>query len=138
MRHSREFTRGILSLALAAAIASGCSSWRTQEVPSTSLTKGQRRLADVRLLLTDGRTVKADRAEIIGDSLIAYQSGRRRLGTWFPPVRTAFPMSDVQAIEHREISAGKTLLLTGGILVVGLGVAAIVILHDLEKNGLGF
>jgi hypothetical protein len=87
--------RGIATILLAIHLA-GCSSWQ-----SVGGVGGAER---VRVTRRTGEQIELTRPTIRGDSIVAGS--------------IAIPRSDVESVEVRRISAGRTLLLVAGIVVL--------------------
>lgn len=114
----RRVRSAIAPLLIAAMIVSpGCSSWKALHgSPETQQVTPMPH--HVHVLLADGRRIEMFSPRVEGDSLVGMcpaSSGRNQC---------AFASRDVLRIESRQFSAGRTLLLVGGV-VVFLGAAGL-------------
>jgi len=119
----------IVSLILAALLASGCSTWRLQEGPPTTVLESAKKPPSVRLVLTNGEKIEVAKAVVLGDSVVGYAPRLRGTGEVLPPKRRlAVPVSEVRSVERRRWSAGGTLL----IVVVAAGLALVMVGNSFE------
>ncbi len=132
MLRSRRMPCRILSISLAALLVAGCSSWRAQEGPPSTILQGDDRPDRVRLVFISGEKMEVHGATIAGDSLIAERRDVRGSG-WGADSRAirnvervAIQTSDVQSVQHRKFNLAKTVLWCGvvpGALVGGMAIA---------------
>ena len=108
MRHRT----GSLATALAVAFIVGCSSFQRARTPGEGVARA--RSGEIRVNKVDGSIVPLVNASIVGDSLIGVSP---RTGD-----RIAIPTSAIAWVESKDIDAGRTALLGGGII---LGLAAV-------------
>ena len=123
MTRARGSLSRFLSLILAALLASGCSTWRLQEGPPTTVLESAEKPPSVRLVLTDGQKIDVNQAVVLGDSIVGEAPRLRGTGEVLPPKRrVAVPVSDVRSVERRREHPGATLLAVA--FVVGFAVVA--------------
>jgi hypothetical protein len=104
-----------LALGFILALA-GCTSWKTQSAaPADAITQGDH----VRITRADGSTLELTRATVSGDSLSGHSRAAKDSAT-----RTTIPLTDVQSVAVNRVSAGKTVLLVGGLGLTAMFVAA--------------
>lgn len=103
---------GSLATALAVALFVGCSSFQRARTPGEGVARA--RSGEIRVNKVDGSIVPLVNASIVGDSLIGVSP---RTGD-----RIAIPTSAIASVEAKDIDAGRTALLGGGII---LGLAAV-------------
>jgi len=108
MRHRT----GSLATAVAAALLVGCSSFQRAPTPGEGVARA--RSGEIRVNKVDGSIVPLVNASIVGDSLIGLSP---RTGA-----RVAIATSAIASVEAKDIDAGRTALLGGGII---LGLAAV-------------
>lgn len=108
MRHRT----GSLATALAVASLVGCSSFQRARTPGEGVARAKS--GEIRVNKVDGSIVPLVNASIVGDSLIGISP---RTGA-----RIAIPTSAIASVESKDIDAGRTALLGGGII---LGLAAV-------------
>ena len=118
LRVSRS-PRSAVSALLAALYLAGCHSWQVG-TPTPAQFVERERPAQVRVTRTDGTTIRLDAPGVRGDSLVGRPAGTAATGD---SGRTfAMPLTDVTSVAVHKSAAGKTVLLTTGIVVGVLGV----------------
>ena len=128
--------RRLASLILLALYLPACSRWMEQTQPVPQVV-AEKRPAELRLHLRDGRQVDLRDPRVEGDSLV----GRERsvqAGPVLAPVhsRAAYALTEIQRYEAKEADTGKTWLVAGGIVLV-LG-AVILMLGSSMEFGPGY
>lgn len=106
----------------------GCHSWQVQPGPANgaaALAAADSTKA-VRLTLKSGAVIELSFPGVVGDSIVGIS---RLTGQ-----RVAFATTDVQSVALRQVSAGRTALATGGVIL--LGVAVVGILTAIALGGL--
>ena len=119
-RNRQRARSAIATLLVAAMIVSpGCSSWKA--LRSSPETQQVTPMPDhVHVLLADGHWIEVFSPRVEGDSLVGMcPAGLGR-------DHCAVAVRDVLSIESKQFSAGRTLLLFGGV-VVFLGAAALLV-----------
>lgn len=111
---------GLSALMLTAGSLQGCSSYQSRPLEPASFNQGAPP-QQVRVTLVSGRKVELQSPFLSGDSLIGIV--RRAELNKSKLERLAFPIDQIREVAVQHFSAGKTVL-----LVVGIGVAAIVLL----------
>lgn len=101
--------RAIATLVLAFS-AAGCHSWHAQTSPTPDAISTQAGRGPVRVTRRDHSQLVLVNAQVMGDSIVG-QAGS-------PPQRTAVAMADVERIDTRATSAGKTAGLVLGVAAV--------------------
>lgn len=107
---------------LVVALQPACYNWHATEVgPAEYL--GTERPDVVRLTMADGTVVEIENPRVIGDSIegVLPPQGRGREMAPFP---VSVPVSDVRAVEARELSASRTAVAVG---VTAVGIVAILV-----------
>lgn len=133
MRNRRLAALVLLTLYLPA-----CSRWMEQSQPVPQVV-AEKRPAELRLHLRDGRQVDLRDPRVEGDSLV----GRERLAqarqTRAPEYsRAAYALAEIQRYEAKQADTGKTWMTVAVIVVVSIVViAAAVSSMDLGLEGLG-
>jgi len=97
-------------LVVAMIVSPGCSSWKALR-SSPEAHEVAPMPKHVHVLLANGRWIEVFSPRVEGDSLVGMcpsDSGR---------TRCAFAVRDLLSIESKQFSAGRTLLLVGGVLV---------------------
>ena len=117
MRSSVGRTRVIAAVLLLAYLPA-CSSWRVENVSPQALIEAKHP-TQVRVSRPDGTKQVLHQPSIAGDTL---------RGSAQEP---AIPLDDVRTVETRHRNTGKSLLLVGGILIVG-GIVAVAIVCSTE------
>jgi len=107
--------RPALAAILFALSTAACHSWRPQATPTPQSIEQMNGRSTVRILRRDRSLLVLAGPRVAGDSIVG------TAGT--PPQRAAVAMADVERIETRKVSAGKTAGLVAGIY----GVAALVV-----------
>ena len=123
-----EITRRFVGIVLAASILAGCSGWRAQgQAPDTALGSRESPM-HVRVTLRDGQYREIYLASVQGDSLVGVGPIRQSAvgSTERIRPRIAVALDDIQTLEIRSFSGGKTALLVVGI-VAAVGVVAAVV-----------
>lgn len=96
--------------------ATGCVAWRVESVPPMELLRGGG-VPAVRVAKPDRSKVEIFDPHLEGDSLVGHPTNRAI-------ARVAIPLAQIQTIETRSHSFGRTILLTlavaGGVAVYGL------------------
>lgn len=95
--------------------AGACHGWRPQATPVPRAIEQMHGRGTVRILRSDGSLVVLASPRVTGDSIVGTAGS--------PPRRTAVAVAGVERVEAREVSAGKTAGLVGGIL----GAAALMV-----------
>jgi hypothetical protein len=90
--------------------ATGCHSWHAQAGPTPDAIAAQTGRGLVRVTRRDHGQLVLVGARVMGDSIVG------QAGT--PPQRTAVAMADVERIDTRATSAGRTAGLVLGVAVV--------------------
>ena len=104
-----------LAAALGIVLFTGCTSWHRTASPAEGVAKAKS--GEIRVYRADGSTIQLVNASIVGDSLV---------GT--SPVtgaRISMPTAAVVSTETKQVSAGRTAALGGGVLVGVIAVTAI-------------
>jgi hypothetical protein len=120
--------RSAVSALLGALYLSACHSWQVG-TPTPAQFVEREHPARVRVTRTDGSTIMLHSPAVRGDSLVGRSAGTPASGD---SVRTsAVPLSDVTNVAVQESAAGKTVLLTAGIVVgvVGAGMLAVWLIY---------
>ena len=127
----RPLARRLIALRFACGIVAllnttGCMTWRA--VPARDgRVAGDATFPRARVVLRDGTTLPLDDVTVRPDSVIGFAGEER--------TRVAFARPQVERIETRGVSAGRTIGLVGGVLAV-LALAALVaiaqVLSDFE------
>jgi hypothetical protein len=98
-------------------VLAGCTTWKTQSAAPADV------IADrgdhVRVTRSDGSTLELTKATVSGDSLSGHSSAAKDSTS-----RVTIPLAEVQSVAVRRISAGKTVLLVGGLGLTAILVAA--------------
>jgi hypothetical protein len=125
MLRFRSVSGQLAAMAIVAALAGGCMTWKTQSAaPAQVIAK---KMPDrVRITRPDGSTTELVHPLIVGDTLAGTRLGSP--GTTANS-RIAIPLSDVQSVSIRQVNAGRTALLIGG-----LGVTAIAVIGAAASN----
>lgn len=130
--------RRLAALILLALYLPACSRWMEQTQPVPRVV-AEKRPAELRLHLRDGRQVDLRDPRVEGDSLV----GRERLAqtrqTRAPEYsRAAYALAEIQRYEAKEADTGKTWMTVAVIVVISIVViAAAVSSMDLGLEGLG-
>jgi len=114
--------RSVISCLFALVYLPACTSWQVG-TPTPAQFVQREHPATVRVTRTDGRKVVLDSPAVRGDSLVG------RLADDSVRV-SAMALSEVSSVAVRKTSAGKTVLLTAGILVGTLVIASLIICAD--------
>lgn len=89
-----------------------CMTWSQSQPPGAALEHTSRQ--PLRIERTDHSTIEITSASVQGDSLIGTAADGSN-------ARVSIPVSDITAVATREISPGRTLALTGGVVLGTLG-----------------
>src|SRR4051812_45619088 len=101
-------------------VSAGCTTWKTQSAaPADVVAKNTG--SHVRITRSDGSTLELTNAAISGDSLSGHSTAAKDSTS-----RTTIPLAGVQSVAVRGVSAGKTVLLVGGLGLTAMLVAAAV------------
>src|SRR5580765_122976 len=116
-------TRAVIACLLVVAMIAtpGCSSWKA--LRSSSETQVTALPHHVHVLLADGRRIEVFSARVEGDSLVGMCHALGAHGDGSGRDSCAIAVRDILRIDSKQFSAGRTVLLIGGI-VVFLGAAA--------------
>lgn len=121
MRLFQSRRSGISSF-LGALYLTACTSWHVG-TPTPAQFIEREHPAQVRVTRADGSTVLLDSPVVRGDSLVGQLAGTPTVAD---SARGAgLPLGDVASVAIREPSAGKTILLTAGIVVGVFGILTI-------------
>lgn len=107
----------VISVVLGITLLAGCTSWH--RTPSATNGVNHAKSGEIRVTQLDGSMVRLVNASIVGDSVVGIS-----------PVngaRLAIPTSAVAYTETKEISAGRTVLLGGGVILGVVAVSAILL-----------
>ena len=120
--------RPTISALLGVLYLTACHSWQVG-TPTPAQFVEREHPAQVRVTRTDHSTVTLDSPAVRGDSLVGLLAGRDSALT------TGFPLSNVESVAVKKSSAGKTVLLTTGIVIlVGVALHGTAVI-DCESEG---
>lgn len=102
-----------------------CMTWTQSQPPGAALEHTSRR--PLLIARTDHSTVEITNASVQGDSLVGTAADGSN-------ARISIPLSDITAVATREISPGRTLALTGGIILGTLGALFIALVIALSTT----
>ena len=108
----------VVSAVLGITLLGGCSSW--QRTPSAIEGVSHAKSGEIHVTRVDGSMVRLVNASIVGDSVVGISP--------VTGARLAIPTSAVAYTETKEISAGRTALLGGGVIIGLVAVGAILLL----------
>jgi len=122
-------TRLLASIMLC--VAAACTSWHVETVPPQELI-AVKQPPEVRVTLLGGRRVVVRHPRLAADTLLGTDITGERKGVLVGPLlrrdgpdtTIGFSVSLIQGIATRRASAGRTVLVVGGILAVTVGVVA--------------
>jgi hypothetical protein len=113
--HSHPDRRRARPLLLLLCYASGCTSWQVQQIAPAQLV-ADRHPSTVRVTRADHSRLVLQQPAIVADTLVGAEASGRPAG------EARIAVSDVQRIEVRHVSAGRTIGLALAVPVVALGV----------------
>lgn len=122
MRHEIRWLR---PAALAALLAWGCQT--TRPISLAELPREPIAQARVALTLVSGDEVVLRNASLRGAEIVGESQGTPPTAGWTTWRQRSIPVDDVQAVEVRERSTGRTLLFLAGTAVAAFGV---ILWHD--------
>ena len=97
----------------------GCHAWQVQPGPASSAAAlaASDSTKAIRLTLKSGAVIDLSAVHVAGDSIrgISRSTGQ--------PV--AFAAMDVQSVALRQVSAGRTALATGGVILLGVAILGV-------------
>lgn len=102
----------------------GCMTWTQPAPPGPSLSRVSQH--PIQIARTDHSTIIIKNASVQGDSLIGVAADGSN-------ARISIPISEIQGVSTRELDPGRSLALTGGIILSALGVlfiAAVIALSN--------
>jgi hypothetical protein len=106
-----------VSLVVMVVMGAACTEWHVESVSPQQLIAAQP--SKVRVTLTRGNQLVVRHPSIVADTLVGIGAD--------PPIRV--PLSQVQGIATRQVNAGRTRLLIGGIATA---TAVVVVINALE------
>ena len=118
MLRFRSAPAHLAAIAILAPLASGCMTWKTQSAAPEQVL-AEKTPDRVRVTRPDGSTMELVHPLIVGDTLAGTRLGSS--GTTSNS-RIAIPLSDVQSVSIRQVNAGRTALLIGGLGVTAIAV----------------
>jgi hypothetical protein len=118
MRRPRWFYPRLGAALLLAAYIPACTGYQTLAGPPVALEAAPIAGKEVRVTLRDGRRLEFKSPQVLGDSLRGAPVGG-------PPMSVA--LADIRQVEVKKVSAGKTVALVAGVLVIGGLVAAAIV-----------
>lgn len=120
MLRFRSSPARLLAIALLGALASACTTWQTQSAAPDQVLAGK--TPDrIRVTRPDGSTTELVRPLIAGDTLLGSWPGSTLTDS---TGRIAIPLSDVQSVAVQRVSAGRTVLLIGGLGLTAIAIVA--------------
>jgi len=118
----RPAPRRVAAIVVVCLLAQSCTSWQTQPgAPGQVL--ASKTPERVRVNRPDGSRVELVHPVISGDTLSGNRPGSPADD---PAGRIAMPLSEVQSVDIQRVSAGKTVLLIGGLGLTAIVIAAAV------------
>jgi len=120
MLRFRSVSAQLAAIAAVGPLASGCMTWKTQSAAPEQVL-AEKTPDRVRVTRPDGSTMELVHPLIVGDTLAGTRLGSS--GTTSNS-RIAIPLSDVQSVSIRQVNAGRTALLIGGLGVTAIAVIA--------------
>lgn len=112
-RHPRTFL-----VALGIALCSACTSWHRSASPGEAVARANS--GEIHVNRVDGAMITLVNASIVGDSLVGVSP--------VTGARISMPMSAIVSTETKQVSAGRTALLGGGVVVAVAAVASVVLI----------
>jgi hypothetical protein len=125
----RPLARRLITLRIACGIVvlldtTGCMSWHAVP-PASERTAGDATYPRARVVLRDGTTLSLTDVTIRPDSVIGFAGAER--------TRVAVAQPQVERVETRDVSMGRTLGLVGGVLAVLVLAALIAIAQTFSE-----
>ena len=108
----------LAAIVIVSPLANSCTTWKTEPAAPQYVLAGKT-WDRVRVTRPDGSTIEVVHPLIAGDTLVGSRAGSSATAA---DSRIAIPLSDLRSVAVRRVSAGRTVLLIGG-----LGLSAIVI-----------
>jgi len=122
MWHLAGRSRQAVAAVLLTTYLSACTSWHVQQVAPAELIDHDHP-DEIRVTTTTGNEMVLSHPFVDGDSL---HEGKTKNG---PP--TGMALQDVHQVATRGFSAGKTIALGTGVVLVGLGTAAVIAVSNM-------
>ncbi len=114
----------IVAVVLGITLLAGCSSWH--RTPSASEGVSHAKSGEIRVTQLDGSMIRLVNASIVGDSVVGISP--------VTGARLAIPTSAVAYTETKEISAGRTALLGGGVVLGIVALSAVLLFAALVAS----
>lgn len=101
------------------AVGAACTTWRPMPVPAPGATSAEV-AENARVILKDGTSMELHNVVVRGDSLVGMNASK-------PNERVAVAIANVDRLDVKKVSAGKTAGLFGGLALGALILATIAI-----------